>query len=294
MHSNQVFCGQFSKDGSIFMSATQDKMLRLYDTENWSCIKKIRARDMGWAVLDTDYSPDQRWVIYTSWSNYAHMCNTTGENETHEPLDMKPGSNGRFCLFSVKFSPNSQEIIGGSCDKRVYVFDLVKKERIMRVEGHNDDINTVAYADETGNIFFSGSDDQLIKVWDRRVLDQKEKSCNVGTLVGHLEGITHINSKGDGRYLISNGKDQCIKLWDIRKMSDNTVKPKRVSNWDYRSGFRGNRRNQFDGKKKDSADCSLMTYRGHSVYQTLIRYTFFIFSFILFFIFYFLFFVLKC
>lgn len=37
--------------------------------------------------------------------------------------------------------------------------------------------------------------------------------------MGHLEGITFIDSRGDGRYFISNGKDQTIKLWDIRKMS---------------------------------------------------------------------------
>lgn len=39
--------------------------------------------------------------------------------------------------------------------------------------------------------------------------------------MGHLEGITFIDSRGDGRYLISNGKDQAIKLWDIRKMASN-------------------------------------------------------------------------
>jgi WD repeat-containing protein 23 len=38
----------------------------------------------------------------------------------------------------------------------------------------------------------------------------------VGTFPGHLEGITFIDSKGDGRYCVSNGKDQTAKLWDIR------------------------------------------------------------------------------
>lgn len=41
--------------------------------------------------------------------------------------------------------------------------------------------------------------------------------------MGHLEGITFIDSRGDGRYLISNGKDQAIKLWDVRKMSSNST-----------------------------------------------------------------------
>lgn len=36
--------------------------------------------------------------------------------------------------------------------------------------------------------------------------------------LGHTEGLTYIDSKGDGRYVISNGKDQTCKLWDLRKM----------------------------------------------------------------------------
>ena len=43
-----------------------------------------------------------------------------------------------------------------------------------------------------------------------------------GILWGHLEGIAFIDSRGDGRYFISNGKDQTIKLWDIRTMSTTT------------------------------------------------------------------------
>lgn len=37
-------------------------------------------------------------------------------------------------------------------------------------------------------------------------------------LIGHTEGITYVSAKGDGRYIISNGKDQALRLWDLRKM----------------------------------------------------------------------------
>jgi WD repeat-containing protein 23 len=39
--------------------------------------------------------------------------------------------------------------------------------------------------------------------------------------VGHTEGITNVSAKGDGRYIISNGKDQALRLWDLRKMCSN-------------------------------------------------------------------------
>jgi WD repeat-containing protein 23 len=39
--------------------------------------------------------------------------------------------------------------------------------------------------------------------------------------MGHTEGITYVSAKGDGRYIISNGKDQKLRLWDLRKMRSN-------------------------------------------------------------------------
>lgn len=51
---------------------------------------------------------------------------------------------------------------------------------------------------------------------DRRSLGNSQKPS--GVLIGHTEGITYVAPKGDGRYVISNGKDQTLKLWDLRKM----------------------------------------------------------------------------
>lgn len=60
-----------------------------------------------------------------------------------------------------------------------------------------------------------------MQVWDRRCFVANGRPA--GVLMGHLEGITFIDTRGDGRYLISNGKDQALKLWDVRKMSSNAT-----------------------------------------------------------------------
>lgn len=60
-----------------------------------------------------------------------------------------------------------------------------------------------------------------------------------GILVGHSEGITYVTSKGDNRYLASNGKDQKMLLWDLRMMyskQDFEKLPKvEETGFDYRS-----------------------------------------------------------
>ena len=56
----------------------------------------------------------------------------------------------------------------------------------------------------------------VAQVWDRRALRGTRPA---GVLIGHTEGITHLDPKNDGRYLLSNCKDQTARLWDIRKVA---------------------------------------------------------------------------
>jgi WD repeat-containing protein 23 len=271
-YENQAFCGRFTSDGRLFVSACQDRHIRLYNCaeRNFRLIKDIAAKDVGWSIIDTDFSPDQRFLIYSSWSDYIHLCNIEGEQDIHESLNLRPQSH-RFCLFSIQFSHTSSEIVAGSSDRCLYVYDVDRRDRVLRINGHADDVNTVCWADETSQILFSGSDDCLCKVWDRRQLQQGKPA---GVLVGHLEGITHISSKDDGRYFLSNSKDQSIKLWDLRMMSDAAPRVTRLSSYDYRHGeyfTRGTQKKIFEGKLVHADDRSLKTYRGHRVFQTLIR-----------------------
>ncbi|MBA0696582.1 hypothetical protein Goari_003124, partial [Gossypium aridum] len=90
-----------------------------------------------------------------------------------------------------------------------------------------------------------------------------------GVLIGHLEGITFIDSRGDGRYFISNGKDQTTKLWDIRKMSSNTPYTQRPRDTDF--DYRWMDYPTHARALKHPHDQSLATYRGHNVLRTLIR-----------------------
>jgi len=262
-----VFCGMFSSDGTMYMIACKDEKIRLYDTNSWKCVNTIRARNIGWSIISTDYSPDLQWLIYSTWSPFVHICNTRGQHQTHNALDFKPKGDQRFCLFSVQFSPDSREILGGSSDKHLYIYDLDRNERIERVPAHIDDINAVAYADKSNQILFSGSDDSLIKIWDRRCLKSEQ-----GILPGHSQGITFIDSKMDGTYLISNSKDQTIKLWDLRSLRPKNSTSGKPSDFHYNTFYGARGFQQLRPRpQRHKDDQSLMTYYGHKVLDTLIR-----------------------
>ncbi|XP_060111840.1 DDB1- and CUL4-associated factor 11 [Heteronotia binoei] len=272
-YSQKAFCGIYSQDGQLFMSACQDQTIRLYNCSSGAFRKfrSIKARDVGWSVLDVAFTPDGAHFLYSSWSNYIHIGNIYGESDTHTALDLRPEER-RFAVFSLTVSSDGREVLGGANDSCVYVFDVEQKKRTLKIESHEDDVNAVAFADNSSHILFSGGDDAICKVWDRRTMRECDPKP-VGILAGHRDGITFIDSKGDARYLISNSKDQTIKLWDMRKFSgreglEASRQAVTQQNWDYRWQQVPKKAQR---KSKLPGDSSLMTYRGHGVLHTLIR-----------------------
>lgn len=273
-----AYVSQFSADGSLFVAGFQGSQIKIYNVDNgWTVQKNIHARSFRWTITDTSLSPDQRFLVYASMSPVIHIVNAgsaeteslANVTEIHEGLDFSADDDVgySFGIFSVKFSTDGRELVAGSNDDSIYVYDLQANKLSLRISAHSSDVNTVCFADESGHLIYSGSDDNFCKVWDRRCLNAKGKPA--GILVGHLEGITFIDSRGDGRYFISNGKDQSTKLWDIRKMTDNAScnLVDRKYEWDYRYM---DYPTQARGSKHPS-DQSVATYIGHSVLRTLIR-----------------------
>jgi hypothetical protein len=80
--------------------------------------------------------------------------------------------------------------------------------------------------------------------------------------------VSFIVQYGAYRTVISNGKDQCIKLWDIRKMQNySEAKQFSRASFDYRYAI-----SDDSNLPSNIPDASIMTYRGHVVSRTLIRW----------------------
>ncbi|XP_032668188.1 DDB1- and CUL4-associated factor 11-like isoform X3 [Odontomachus brunneus] len=273
-YNSKIFCGSHSKDGRLFLTASQDRLLRVFHTydDRFFLCKIIPAQDVGWSILDTAFSPDGSTIVYSSWSECLYQCSVLGDNNTHEMLSLNPNIR-RFCVFSVVFSNDGREILGGANDGYLYTYDRECHKRVLRIAGHDADINAVTFADQTSQIFYSAGDDGLCKVWDKRMVSETDPRP-VGVLAGHMDGITYIDSRGDSRYLITNSKDQTIKLWDVRALSGktgqtNTREAVSNQNWDYR--WQSAPKRLYRPGNLLEGDTSIMTYRGHCVLKTLIR-----------------------
>ncbi|KAJ4201027.1 hypothetical protein NW767_007163 [Fusarium falciforme] len=276
-----VYSGQFSDDGNFFFACSQDFKVRMYDTSNpynWKHYKTVSYPWGQWTLTDASLSPDNKWLAYTSIQTMVSIA-PTDPNDTGDPytLDLDDGTrhgwHGRrgFGIWSVRFSGDGRELVAGTSAASLVVYDIESRTVLHHVRGHQDDVNAVCFADKMSpHILYSGSDDTTIKVWDRRSMGDNREA---GAFVGHIEGLTYIDSKGDGRYILSNGKDQSMKLWDLRMAMStdrfkelNPTRHTRNSDFDYRGGV-------YDDEDWDvhPNDNSLVTFRGHKVLRTLIR-----------------------
>ncbi|KAF8504268.1 WD40-repeat-containing domain protein [Gautieria morchelliformis] len=297
-----------SADSSFYYSCCQDWRLHVYDTKaplglvskarettserrrhavvpehetTMKTIKTVNAVPGQWTITDSHLSPDNERLIYSSITSTVYMTKTFEPSSPQVPLHFGSQSqryswdhdSDYFGIYSCRFSADGNEVIAGGNGREgeLRVYDLLADRRTITIGAHADDVNSCCWADTaSGNVLISASDDTFLKVWDRRSLGSTQKPS--GILVGHTEGITYVSAKGDGRYILSNGKDQAMRLWDLRKMRSNidfeTFRDKHYgqSGFDYRHGYYSKPR--FSAHPKD---CSVMTYRGHQVLRTLIR-----------------------
>ncbi|EUC63840.1 WD domain, G-beta repeat protein [Rhizoctonia solani AG-3 Rhs1AP] len=293
LYDDKVYSGQFSLDANIYYSCTQGHDIWVYDANStgdktthpqtghqsrMNVLNRVKGIYGNWTVTDSHLSPDNERLIYSSISPVVHLTKLHEPNAQHISLDFSsPGPYGRnrrvfgiyedsFGIWTCRFSADGKEVV--ACGShQIFVWDLAAHKRIVNISAHKHDVNSCCWADTaSGNVLISGSDDTMIKVWDRRSLSSNRPS---GVLPGHTEGVTSVSAKGDGRYIISNGKDHALRLWDLRMMrEDEEVVYGRYgqSDYDYRYG-------SYKKPKRlaHPQDCSVMTYRGHSVFRTLIR-----------------------
>ncbi|KAG8745263.1 hypothetical protein FRC10_008436 [Ceratobasidium sp. 414] len=262
-YEDKAYSGQFSLDASVFYSCTQGHDIWVYDasssgekrvdpitrhTSRMRLLNRVKGVLGNWTITDSHLSPDNEHVVYSSIAPVAHLTKLREPEAPHIALDFTGAGRGRryglygdhFGIWTCRFSADGKEVI--ACGSQqifgltfLLVWDLNAHRRTVNILAHKDDVNSCCWADTaSGNVLISGSDDTMVKVWDRRSLGSNRPS---GVLPGHTEGVTSVSAKGDGRYIISNGKDHALRLWDLRMMrEDEEVKDGRYGqpHYDYR------------------------------------------------------------
>ncbi|KAF8756267.1 WD40 repeat-like protein [Rhizoctonia solani] len=279
LYDDKVYSGQFSLDANVYYSCTQGHDIWVYDANStgnivthpqtghksrMEVLNRVKGIYGNWTVTDSHLSPDNERLIYSSISPVVHDKTPRAQCSTCVPRfqQLLSGTKRRllgfyddsFGIWTCRFSADGKEVV--ACGS----------QQIFCVPAHKQDVNSCCWADTaSGNVLISGSDDTMIKVWDRRSLSSNRPS-------GVLQGIPKVSQA-------CQPKAMAVTLYQTEKTTHSDLGPTNDARnedvtygrygqigYDYRYGnYRKPRRHAHP------QDCSVMTYRGHSVFRTLIR-----------------------
>jgi WD40 repeat protein len=111
-------------------------------------------------------------------------------------------------VCSVAFSLDGKQIVSGSSDKTVRLWDVATGAALQRLEGHSDWVWSVAFSPD-GKQIVSGSSDETVRLWDVATGAALQK------LEGHSGWVRSVAFSLDGKQIVSGSEDKTVRLWDV-------------------------------------------------------------------------------
>ena len=109
----------------------------------------------------------------------------------------------------VQFSPDGQQVVSGSMDRTVRIWDLAKGKSKKVLQGHEKAVTCVQFSPD-GQRIVSGSYDYTVRVW-------KLVRGKAIVLRGHEKLVTSVQFSTDAERVVSGSEDRTIRMWDIRQ-----------------------------------------------------------------------------
>ena len=216
----EVYSVAFSNSRTL-ASGSQDGYVRLWDIREINHCQLLNEwQEHKKAVRCVVFSPDDALIASGSEDGTIRFWKTNINNESFKILK----SDQVKQVWTIAFSSNGKTLASGSSEKNLSVFDEHHNIRLLSIDtgeclkilgtyknGHKNQLRSVAFCPNPGNLLISGADDHAIKVWDIN-----NGKCQK-TIQGYTNRIWSVAFSPNAKMLVTGSEDNKIRLWNIQE-----------------------------------------------------------------------------
>ena len=129
-----------------------------------------------------------------------------GLSDSWDPAEliMQQGS----MVWSVAFSQDGIQVVSGSSDPTVRIWNVTTGEVEAELKGHTDSVNSVAFSQD-GSRVVSGSKDKTVRIWNVTTGEVETE------LKGHTDSVNSVAFSQDSSQVISGSDDETVRIWNV-------------------------------------------------------------------------------
>jgi WD40 repeat protein len=190
--TSQGYALEWSPDGKRLASATNNSLLQLWDDKSDKPVQTFA----GSTVTSLNWSADGQLIGTANQTTAAVWEVSSGT--VRQKFDA-------VGLYPPVWSPG-KPLVMGSQTKKLSVWDGNSGKRVCELEGHTNDVLSLAWKRD-GKTLASGASDNTVRLWDI------PSGNSLAVLAGHKGPVYSLAFAPDGKTLASGSTDSTIRLW---------------------------------------------------------------------------------
>lgn len=193
-HKDSIRAISYGANGKLFVSAGDDKLVKIWTTDSWRCIYNVSSEKRVTAVA---VSNDGQYVSFADKFGVVWVVELEGLHESSAVIDKKPAPMfSHYCsiITGLDFSPDGKYIVSADRDFKIRVtaFPTKPLDGAHEIQsfclGHTKFVSCFTFVcsqDYPQGFLVSGSGDSTVRLWEY-ASGSLLHTCEVGAEAGLL------------------------------------------------------------------------------------------------------------